>query len=778
MAAGQPKQYFFANAERTVGPVSAMRLRELAACGELQATDFIWEEGSDRRVLASKVKDLFPDRPQGWDVFISYSSRDHGVAEAVCSRLEADGLRCWIAPRDIRPGHEWAEAIIDGINACRLFVILVSASSNVSRQVLREVERAVSKGLPVIPVRVEDVALSKALEYFLSAAHWLNAYTPPFDTHLAHLSATLRGLQNPTPRPSAGPPPLPRVAPWAARLADDYREYQRQLATGRGSVVFLQQAAPSRYAEWRTAADAGDAIGMLFVGRCYQEGLVVRQDEVAALGWLEKSAAIGNAYALHGIGISHEAGRGVPVDAAKALEWYTRAAEAGNPVSMRSIGSLYAGTAIGKENLAMALRWYLQAANAGDPVGMRCVGDYYCNGHGGLTTDTTEGERWYQRAAKAGDAYTFGRLLGERLAPQFAIYLDKQASPANKARAVATLRTLANEWNQLDLSAMESGLESTQLFYHAAQLNELPSDNPARSVYDDMIRRYMNVYQIASRSERLYGMVTFSRAIESIIKRWYHAEQYDEVATFWLESCADLRFSELNLDQELCSFISELNWSVCSLFRVGQRQEAATALEVGLAVCDRSLQERPWDWYIKDAYSGLCFDVAAVWLELGERAMAQPLLRRGWTVRLRQYCREHLLDRYPELPLKGVVPVGVADEDKEFFLSFGSNANAGKSSLKKITIPVDFAGKNCPFDVYLFSSPRGYAELQDQFRWIKHFRGGEVSSKIRASFLKLNTLAVKKNVDFAELCVYALNAAKEDPANGKPVPTNEDDSAF
>src|ERR1051326_8925254 len=41
------------------------------------------------------------------EVFISHSSQDKTAADRVCSFLEAKGMRCWIAPRDIVPGVEW-----------------------------------------------------------------------------------------------------------------------------------------------------------------------------------------------------------------------------------------------------------------------------------------------------------------------------------------------------------------------------------------------------------------------------------------------------------------------------------------------------------------------------------------------------------------------------------------------------------------------------------------------------------------------------------------------
>ncbi len=128
------------------------------------------------------------------DVFLSYSHEDHTVANAAVATLESHGIRCWIAPRDILPGSDWGEAIIDAIEEARAMVLILSSHSNESEQIKREVERTVHQGLTVIPFRIEDVVPSKTLEYFISTQHWLDAMTPPLEDHLALLADTLTVL--------------------------------------------------------------------------------------------------------------------------------------------------------------------------------------------------------------------------------------------------------------------------------------------------------------------------------------------------------------------------------------------------------------------------------------------------------------------------------------------------------------------------------------------------------------------------------------------------------
>jgi hypothetical protein len=143
------------------------------------------------------------------DVYISYSHVDKAAADAACATLERAGIRCWIAPRDITPGDEWSAAIIKAIDQCRAMVLIFSQNANNSRQIRREVERAITVGIPLVPVRIEDVVPTESLAYFMGTVHWLDAMTPPFENHLLKLADSLKGLlQARAPSPLAGTAPF------------------------------------------------------------------------------------------------------------------------------------------------------------------------------------------------------------------------------------------------------------------------------------------------------------------------------------------------------------------------------------------------------------------------------------------------------------------------------------------------------------------------------------------------------------------------------------------
>lgn len=127
-------------------------------------------------------------------VFISYASGDKDVADQVCTALERREIPCWIAPRNARPGINYGASIVDAIDASPVLVFVLSSRAIASPHVQREVERAANKGVHVIPFRIEDVPLSKSLQYFLEGVHRLDALTPPLDRHLDYLADTVTYL--------------------------------------------------------------------------------------------------------------------------------------------------------------------------------------------------------------------------------------------------------------------------------------------------------------------------------------------------------------------------------------------------------------------------------------------------------------------------------------------------------------------------------------------------------------------------------------------------------
>jgi len=154
-----------------------------------------------------------PAEPLSHDAFISYASPDAATANAIVAALERGGLHCWVAPRDVPPGRQYADAIIRAINASRSLVVVLSEYSIGSPHVSKEIERASAKQRPIIAVRTDASALTPALEYFLSESQWIDTAPAGLDAACARLAEAVRRLRNAPPGGRAPPEgPLPAAA--------------------------------------------------------------------------------------------------------------------------------------------------------------------------------------------------------------------------------------------------------------------------------------------------------------------------------------------------------------------------------------------------------------------------------------------------------------------------------------------------------------------------------------------------------------------------------------
>src|SRR3984885_4029604 len=128
-------------------------------------------------------------------VFISYSTEDQTIANAVCAALEVQNIGCWIAPRDVQGGRPYSGQVTQAIREARVLLLVLSKASNRSKQVLSEVERAAHCQSHLLTFRIEAIAPGDDLAYFLRADHWVDGFRPlPPSEHFQDLIQHLRAL--------------------------------------------------------------------------------------------------------------------------------------------------------------------------------------------------------------------------------------------------------------------------------------------------------------------------------------------------------------------------------------------------------------------------------------------------------------------------------------------------------------------------------------------------------------------------------------------------------
>lgn len=124
-------------------------------------------------------------------VFVSYSDHDRAIVETIVSRLEADGVSCWVAYRDVA-WKDYRDAIVEAIEESDWFLLVFSQTANDSEHVGREIFIARDRRKTVIPVRIEDTKPTNRMEYDLAGWQWLE-YWKNAERSLDKLSRLLGG---------------------------------------------------------------------------------------------------------------------------------------------------------------------------------------------------------------------------------------------------------------------------------------------------------------------------------------------------------------------------------------------------------------------------------------------------------------------------------------------------------------------------------------------------------------------------------------------------------
>ncbi len=109
-------------------------------------------------------------------IFISYSSKDQQIAETIYQALEARGLDCWIASRDVRAGENFQEAIVRALRSAKVMLLVFTSNANNSDEIKKELVLAGRHRVTVVPVRVEDVVPNDAFTYELATRQWIDLF--------------------------------------------------------------------------------------------------------------------------------------------------------------------------------------------------------------------------------------------------------------------------------------------------------------------------------------------------------------------------------------------------------------------------------------------------------------------------------------------------------------------------------------------------------------------------------------------------------------------------
>ena len=111
-----------------------------------------------------------------YDFFISYDSSYQSQADKLVNELEKKSLKCFIASRDIPGGKDYAHTVIKALKKSKHVILLYSKRADRSVYVRNEINAAVSNGMNIIPVRLEDIQYSDYMQMYIGIIQWIDSF--------------------------------------------------------------------------------------------------------------------------------------------------------------------------------------------------------------------------------------------------------------------------------------------------------------------------------------------------------------------------------------------------------------------------------------------------------------------------------------------------------------------------------------------------------------------------------------------------------------------------
>lgn len=320
------------------------------------------------------------------DVFVSYSSKDVEVVKKACSELKNCGINYWVAYENECFGEQYAITIINQISECKVFLIFVSKNSNLSSHVINEINSAVMRDKLILPVLLDDVKLSPAMEYYLASNHYLNySSAEQCFERLTDRVCKLLGKQYRTEDTSS------KVATECncelSLLLGKVQQGDLDAICELGRVYYnglydVSKDLHKAYKYFLEAANRGHATAQCNVAWCCEVGDGTESDLKAAYDWYLKSAEGECAMAQYSLGWMHANGIFVPKNQSKAINWFVKAAENNHAMAQYKLGMAYLEGLGVDENAMIANHWLMLAADQGIVFAQYQLAENYFVGRG------------------------------------------------------------------------------------------------------------------------------------------------------------------------------------------------------------------------------------------------------------------------------------------------------------------------------------------------------------------------------------------------------------
>lgn len=293
------------------------------------------------------------------DIFISYSSKDVQIVKRVCEALSAHSFSYWVSYENHDFGNKYAETIIEKIEECKIFTVFISHNSNLSTHVINEINSAVMRDKTIVPVLLEDIKLSPAMEYYLASNHYIrNTDDNDFIVQLIDRIAGLLGTQ--TDKQECLDDTLVSMA--NEGNVEALCELGKKYYFG---IPPYPQDFKKAFDCFLCAAENGYPPAQNNVAWCYETGDGIDQSWEKAYEWYSLSANGNCASAQYSLAWMYENGIFVPKNTGKSIHWHIKAAENGYAMSQYKLGIAYLEGNVVDKNPLIANHWLMLAADQG-----------------------------------------------------------------------------------------------------------------------------------------------------------------------------------------------------------------------------------------------------------------------------------------------------------------------------------------------------------------------------------------------------------------------------
>ncbi len=529
------------------------------------------------------------------EVFVAYSSKDMQEVIKLVERIEAQGVRCFFAMRNLRHGRgakaNYEREIEKAIDNCKTIIFVSSKNSRrldcdalnielpyVKKKDVENTPPGLKRDYTKIPQRYKKLRIEYRLD---------NEKTPMADVSLREFFAGLEYRKS-----------LDDVLDLLAMyltdgdalveedvvlekerkssftkedikqyLAELDREKQEEAARKKAEEEARQAALKLQAEAWcqtgenyyygkngvqqsfeeavkwlKKAAEQGHAGAQVMLGWCYQRGQGVEQSYTEAFKCFKKAAEQGNAKAQNCLARCYEKGQGVEQSYTKAVEWYKKAAEQGDAHGQYCLARCYEKGQGVEQSYTEAVKWYKKAAEQGDTYGQYYLGQCYQRGEG-VPQSYTEAVKWYKKAAEQGNMWAQCDL-GE-------CYEKGQGVVQSNTEAAKWYQKAAEQRHPWAQSAYEKLLKKlkkekeveVEAWYQKGE-NYYYGENGVQQNHTEAVKWYQKAAEQGhARAQYLLGICYWhgygvEKSLEESVK-WYQkaAEGGDEDAQYELGRC-------------------------------------------------------------------------------------------------------------------------------------------------------------------------------------------------------------------------------------------------